>query len=168
MSEKKGSILPSLELLIIAAFFIGFAFWAINKCTATRANYIDRTEREHIRNLEDSLGRAIEDVQRDTPKVAPEQTLAPSTAPALSKLYVSIEGLKVRKSPRRDAEILESLPLFEEVYFLNEVTDSTSIVNLGKQTVSEPWVKIQTRKGRSGWVFGAGVHYYRRKHPGAD
>lgn len=166
MSEKKGSILPSLELLIIAAFFIGFAFWAINKCTATRANYIDRTEREHIRNLEDSLGRAIEDVQRDTPKVAPVQ--APSTAPALSKLYVSIEGLKVRKSPRRDAEILESLVLFEEVYFLNEVTDSTSIVNLGKQTVSEPWVKIQTRKGRSGWVFGAGVHYYRRKHPGAD
>lgn len=166
MSEKKGSILPSVELLIIAVFFIGFAFWAINKCSATQSKYIQRAEKKRLRELEDSLGHKIAAAE---PKDTPQATaLAPSNAPGLSRLYVSIEGLKVRKSPSTEAEILETLSLFDEVYFLNEVTDSTSTVNLGKQTVSEPWIKVQTKKGRAGWVFGAGVHYYRRKHPGAD
>ena len=168
MSEKKGSILPSLELMIIAVFFIGFAFWAINKCSDTQSKYINREERKRLRNLEDSLGRKIEAAKRDTPKTSPIASPTVSAAPALSRLYVCLENLKVRKSPTTSAEILETLPLFEEVYFLNEVSDSTTTVNLGKQTVTEPWIKIQTRKGRAGWVFGAGVHYYRRKHPGSD
>jgi hypothetical protein len=165
MSEKKGSILPSLELLLIAAFFIGFAVWAFRKCSATQAKYSRKAETEHIRNLEDSLGHAIKNAKKDT--IVPVATPTVSS-PALAVLYVSIEGLKVRKTPNLNAEILESLSLFDEVYYLNEVTDSQTTVNLGKETVTEPWVKIQTRKGRSGWVFGAGVHYYRRKHPGAE
>lgn len=166
MSEKKGSILPSVELLIIGAFFIGFAVWAINKCSATQNKYIQRAEKERIREIEDSLSQKNE----ATPKTDPEPATVPtpSAAPALSRLYVSLEGLKVRKSPSTGAEVLETLNLFDEVYFLNEVTDSTTTVNLGKQTVTEPWIKIQTPKGRAGWVFGAGVHYYRRKHPGSD
>jgi hypothetical protein len=169
MSEKKTSILPSLELLIIAAFFIGFAFWAINKCSSTRSQYISRVERERQRELEDSLRQTPTKTQGEAPKNDPATTVpTPSTAPALSRLYVSIEGLKVRRNPSTEAEVLETLSLFDEVYFLNQVTDSLSTVNLGKQTVSEPWIKVQTRKGRAGWVFGAGVHYYRRKHPGAD
>jgi hypothetical protein len=118
--------------------------------------------------LEDSLGRKIEAAKSDTPKTSPATSPAVSAAPALSRLYVCLENLKVRKSPNTSAEILETLPLFEEVYFLNEVSDSSTTVNLGKQTVTEPWIKVQTRKGRAGWVFGAGVHYYRRKHPGSD
>lgn len=168
MSEKKGSILPSLELMIIGVFFIGFAFWAINKCSDTQSKYINREERKRLRNLEDSLGRKIEAAKSDTPKTSPAASPPVSAAPALSRLYVCLENLKVRKSPTTSAEILETLPLFEEVYFLNEVSDSTTTVNLGKQTVTEPWIKVQTRKGRAGWVFGAGVHYYRRKHPGSD
>ena len=168
MSEKKGSILPSLELMIIGVFFVGFAFWAINKCSDTQSKYINREERKRLRNLEDSLGRKIEAAKSDTPKTSPAASPTVSAAPALSRLYVCLENLKVRKSPTTSAEILETLPLFEEVYFLNEVSDSTTTVNLGKQTVTEPWIKIQTRKGRAGWVFGAGVHYYRRKHPGSD
>ena len=168
MSEKKGSILPSLELIIIGVFFVGFAFWAINKCSDTQSKYVNRAERERLRDLEDSLGRKIEAIKSDTPKTSPVASPAVSTAPALSRLYVCLENLKVRKSPSTGAEILETLPLYEEVYFLNEVSDSTTTVNLGKQTVTEPWIKVQTRKGRAGWVFGAGVHYYRRKHPGSD
>lgn len=168
MSEKKGSILPSLELIIIAVFFVGFAFWAVNKCSDTQSKYVNRAERDRLRDLEDSLGRKIEAIKSDTPKTSPIASPTVSTAPALSRLYVCLENLKVRKSPSTGAEILETLSLFEEVYFLNEVSDSTTTVNLGKQTVTEPWIKVQTRKGRAGWVFGAGVHYYRRKHPGSD
>lgn len=168
MSEKKGSILPSLELLIIGAFFIGFSIWAINKCSSTQGKYIQRAEKKRLRELEDSLGEKKKATQTEKPLANTSPVPAPSTTPALSRLYVSLEGLKVRKAPSTSAEVLESLNLFDEVYFLNEVTDSTTTVNLGKETVTEPWIKIQTPKGRAGWVFGAGVHYYRRKHPASD
>ena len=85
-----------------------------------------------------------------------------------SRLYVVIEGLKMRRSPDLDAETIDALNLFEEVYFLDEVTDFTQEINLGKQVVNEPWVRIQTKQGRAGWVYGAGVNYYKKKHPGAD
>ena len=92
----------------------------------------------------------------------------PSSGESLSRLYVTIAGLKMRKSPELNAEVIEELPLFDEVFYLNEVTAFTQEINLGKAIANEPWVKIQTRRGRAGWVFGAGVNYYKKKNPNAD
>ena len=49
---------------------------------------------------------------------------------------------------------------------MNEVTDSTYEVNLGKEKANEPYVKIKTKRGTVGWVYGAGVHYVKKKHSG--
>jgi Tfp pilus assembly protein PilZ len=74
----------------------------------------------------------------------------------------------MRRAPELDAEVIDEFELFEEVFFLDEVTDFTQEINLGKQIVNEPWIKVQSKQGRAGWVYGAGVHYYKKKHPGAD
>jgi hypothetical protein len=170
MSERRGSVLPKIELLFFVGLFLAFGLWGTRQCNHTRDQYRQKAENERIRHLEDSLGIVIQR-QKDSTQQARNQQLAtpkPSTVPSMPRLYVSIQGLKVRQNPKLNAAIVESLNLYDEVLFLGEVTDSTQTINLGKQTVSEPWVKIQTTRGRAGWVFGAGVHYYRRKHPGAE
>ncbi|MCF8246092.1 MAG: SH3 domain-containing protein [Saprospiraceae bacterium] len=97
------------------------------------------------------------------------QTTAPAetaAAAGLSKLYVTIDKLKVRKEPGLKGQLLGELKLFDEVYYMNEVTDSTYEVNLGKEKANEPYVKIKTKRGTVGWVYGAGVHYVKKKRSG--
>jgi Bacterial SH3 domain len=165
MSERRGSLLPQLELLFFIALFLAFGLWGVRQCNRTRERFRERSESEQLRQLEDSLSRLIES-RKDSARRAPSPT--PSAPPSPPVLYVSIQGLKVRPTPSLNGEPIETLNLYDQVYFLGEVTDSVQTINLGKQLVSEPWVKIQTPRGRAGWVFGAGVHYYKRKHPGAE
>ena len=99
------------------------------------------------------------------------KTAAPAEATSskesnFSKLYVTIDKLKVRKTPGLKGQLLGELKLFDEVYYMNEVTDSTFVVNLGTEKADEPYVKIKTKRGTVGWVYGAGVHYVKKKRSG--
>ncbi|MEL6356311.1 MAG: SH3 domain-containing protein, partial [Bacteroidota bacterium] len=71
-----------------------------------------------------------------------------------------------RKGPGLNYPKIDRLALFTEVEYLNEVTDSTFQINLGEVTPDEPWIKILTPTGKEGWVYGAGVNYYRRQLQG--
>ena len=96
-------------------------------------------------------------------------TTAKPAAPAAkssSTLYVSIDGLKVRKEPGLKGEALEQLPLYSPVTFLNQKTEWTQEISLGYEKVTDHWVKIRTGTGKVGWVFGAGLHYYKTKRSG--
>ncbi|MEZ4927308.1 MAG: SH3 domain-containing protein [Saprospiraceae bacterium] len=101
----------------------------------------------------------------ENPEPAASETKA---APAKSgtTLYVTIDGLKLRKEPGLKSEVLEQLSLNSPVTFLNQKTEWTQEINLGKETVTDHWVRIKSAKGKTGWVFGAGVHYYKMKRSG--
>jgi hypothetical protein len=96
----------------------------------------------------------------------PAQTQAPASSSTYSTLYVSIEGLKVRKEPGLKSETVAKLALYEPVTFLNEKTKWTQEISLGYEKVTDHWVKVRTQSGKEGWVFGAGVHYYKTKRQG--
>lgn len=98
-----------------------------------------------------------------TNDVKPPST--PSTATG-STLYATIDGLKVRKEPGLKGETLAELKLYEPVTFLNKKTDWTQEISLGYEKVTDHWVKVRTQSGKEGWVFGAGVHYYKMKRQG--
>ena len=104
--------------------------------------------------------------------VAPAQrpvTPAPTTAPAKTDgqpLYVTIEGLNVRAEPSLKAKSFGKLKLFDQVTFLGKVTDDAQKLSLGTAEAEEPWVKIKTKRGTVGWVYGAGVSYYKKKRKG--
>jgi hypothetical protein len=100
------------------------------------------------------------------PATAAESAAPKETAGGGSKLFVTIDKLKVRKTPGLKGELLGELKLFDEVFYMNEVTDSTYVVNLGKEKADEPYVKIKTKRGTVGWVYGAGVHYVKKKRSG--
>jgi hypothetical protein len=87
---------------------------------------------------------------------------AASTAAKGSVLFVVIDGLKVRQEPGLKGDPVAKLALHETVTFLNQKTEWTQELNLGDQKVTDHWVKIRTKSGKEGWVFGAGVHYYKK------
>lgn len=166
MSEKKTSLLSRVEFLLIAVFFIAFLLWAVSKCSNTRRQY----NQEAAQELEDSLAyeentKALEAPKQDTVKPA-----APPPTPKerYTPLYVTVESVNVRATPDLKGKLVDRLPLYEEVEFMNETTDSLYEINLGKITPKAPWVKIKTRKGRTGWVYGPCVSYYKAKLEGVE
>ncbi len=167
MATKKKGILPRIEILIIIVFFFSFVIWAISKCGAKQDSY---EQAEDLSTQEDSiLDYSI------TPEPLPQNENAIQEASAtknqqseFTKLFVTIDGLKLRTGPSLDSTVIYQFPLFEEVYFMNEVTDSTTQLSLGKEMADEPWVKVKNNRGKIGWVYGAGVHYHKKKREGVQ
>jgi Bacterial SH3 domain len=91
---------------------------------------------------------------------------AAATGSKYSTLFVTIDGLKVRKTPSLKGELVAKLELYEPVTFLNKKSEKAEEISLGYEKVTDHWVKIRTREGKEGWVFGAGVHYYKMKRKG--
>ncbi len=100
------------------------------------------------------------------PELSNTATQAAPSSVKYSTLFVTIDGLKVRKEPGLKGESIAKLELYEPVTFLNKKTDWTQEISLGYEKVTDHWVKIRTKSGKEGWVFGAGVHYYKMKRKG--
>jgi Bacterial SH3 domain len=99
---------------------------------------------------------------KSVPPTAPKT--ATSTVASGTMLYVLINGLNIRTKPELKAKSLGKLKLHDQVYYLNEVTESAQTVRLQDKTeVSRPWFKIKTKRGTVGWVHGSGVDFYKRK-----
>lgn len=201
--------MPRVESLIVVAFLLSIALWAISKCSESRRERIRTalTKEEEARAQERATPKrdtiylphsqpiaqnpanqpptANTVIPQPTPTPAPtgppprRPTLtqepqpasasAPtSTAVQYSTLYVTIDGLNVRKEPNRHSTVVERLKLHQPVLYLNKKSDQPEEVNLGREKVTDYWVNVRTPSGKEGWVFGAGVHYYPMKRPGVD
>jgi hypothetical protein len=195
MSErKKGGFWMNIETIIIGAFFLFFIIWAAQKCNNSpkaKQNEADKTRQAFIR---DSINNANAKVVV-TPPVTTTTTVtntpvqvttpAPTTVNAPAKpttpttpnpatptvkeeqfLYVTIDGLNVRAEPDLKAKSFGKLKLYDKVAFLGKVTQETQELSLGADKANEPWIKIRTKRGTIGWVYGAGVSYYKTKRKG--
>jgi hypothetical protein len=108
--------------------------------------------------------------QRTTTTIATPNPTTPNTATPQAnaqQLWVIIDGLNVREHPELKAKSFGKLKLHDRVSFLGDVTKSTQKLSLGAEEADEPWVKIKTKRGTVGWVYGAGVSYYKTKRKGA-
>lgn len=154
---KKG-LLPRTEMIILIVLLGFFVLWSLKQCS----NSLKPVQDEELNKVEENQPDSIDSkpifdkIKVDTFEIVKEVTA----------LYVNINKLKLRSSPNLKSEVLEELDLGTKVIFAGEVTDSLYTINLGKREVSEPYVKIKTWKGLEGWVFGAGVDYYKRKVEG--
>lgn len=181
MSKQKKGALPSLEIIIILVFFLSFIIWAVSKCGATKEQFAgdENTNVDSTLNNVDTDSIYFSMPEPLPPKADPtgstptnittNSTIDPvASTEIISKLYITIDGLNMRTGPHLDSTVLEKLPLFEVVYFMGEYTDSTQTLSLGKVMADEPWVKIKSKKGNVGWVYGAGVDYKKRKREGVQ
>ena len=169
MAKSKQRVqLPSMSTLILLVFFISFSVWAFSECSARRqALRTKRTTPATPARTTEAAPPALPRLQRDTVSPAPTADSVP-TAPVASRLYVTIDGLNLRREPGLSSPVIVKLGLFDEVYYAEEVTDSTFRVNLGRAEADEPYVKVRTKAGTTGWVYGAGVNYYRKANPAAQ
>ncbi len=170
MTTKKKRILPRIEILIIIVFFFSFVIWAISKCGAKQDSYEQTELSDDLTNPEDSLqDYTITPVPLPQNEEAIQKEIAAKNQQSgFTKLFITIDGLKLRTGPSLDSTVIYQFPLFEEVYFMNEVTDSTYQLSLGKEMADEPWVKVKNNRGKIGWVYGAGVSYYKKKREGVQ
>lgn len=170
MEKNAKGLLPKVEIIIVAVFALSFLIWIIPKCGRDRP--VDETEQEALSGEDSTEVVAAPKPAKDTAAKQPAPVTPQPAAPAAkpepqySRLYVTMDGLNLRSQPGLKSGVLAKLTLFEEVFFLNEVTDSTTELSLGYEKANEPWVKVRTRKGQEGWVYGAGVSYYKKKRPG--
>ncbi|THH37659.1 SH3 domain-containing protein [Neolewinella litorea] len=102
----------------------------------------------------------------DSVNVVPGRTPRQIVVQKETTLYSTIDGLNVRVQPRLGAAVIGRLSLYEPVTFMNETTDSLYQIDLGEITPTAPWVKIRMSNGQQGWVYGAGVDYYKYKLEG--
>jgi len=177
--------LPKFEMMLLAIFFVSFSVWAIAKCNRTKKALNPTTT--VVTPAKDTTSTTASANNNGLPPIIIDSTKEEQTLPEVQNptnktnspekkiqkviidraiLYVTIDGLNLRKGPSLDSLTIQKLPLFEKVYFMDEVTDFKQKINLGRKITEEPWVKIKTKKGRTGWVYGAGVNYYKQKQDG--
>ncbi len=170
MSKKASGILPKFEIIIIAVFFFSFIIWAVSRCSDIKEAAVERLaddetpEQVTVTGTPEGIANVVNDGTRDTVYLTRRDTMTDNRT--YGRLYITINNLKVRKEPGLKSDVISQLPLFSEVKFLDEVTDSTFQINLGYETADEPYVKIRTPQGKDGWVYGAGVNYYKKKRSG--
>lgn len=168
-NKKKDKILPRVEMIIIGVFAVSFMIWMISRCNTNRGQLIEDETQTLTVEEEEALSPAAQ--VRDTPTAKKEEEAKPeppkreisTIKEKIVPLYVTIDDLKLRDKPNLQGRVLTSLELFEEVTFLNEITEFRQKLNLGFEIAEEPWVKIKTERGYIGWVYGAGVHFYKKK-----
>jgi len=179
--------LPKLDTIIILVFFFCIALWMISRCEQKRSDYQQRAfshrDKEEPSAAPDSIRLTPPPKPVPTPverkpdnpnpqnKTAESAKAAPEKANSTTKnnqalLYVTIDGLKLRKEPGLKSETISQLKLHEEVTFLGKRTDWTQEISLGTEKVTDRWVLVRTQSGKEGWVFGAGVNFYKEKRKG--
>jgi hypothetical protein len=162
-SAGLAKLLPRVEILLIALLLLSFFVWAGSKCSASRKSFpvADEVGDEEEVLESDSLPVAL-------PALPPPAPANPSTdanvppppsSSAYQTLYATLSDVKVRKAPHLDSLIVDKLALFEPVSYLNQRTDFRQKINIGMEYAYEPWILVQTRRGKRGWVYGAGLHY---------
>ena len=100
-----------------------------------------------------------------SPKTTPDSTSVETSTPAIESqtLYAWVNKLRVRSQPDTKSEIIGELKEGEAVYYNNEKSDFTQKITLRGISYDEPWLKVTTEEGQTGWVYGGGLRLYAPK-----
>jgi hypothetical protein len=95
----------------------------------------------------------------EEPAVIDDPSLTENRAPAEPELVANIDYLRVRKTPGQNGEMIATLSKGDQVKDLGEVSSFTTRVQLRGIWFDEPWIKIQTESGETGWVYAGGLNF---------
>ncbi len=71
----------------------------------------------------------------------------------------AVADLRLRETPGEKGAILTTLPKDAVLEDLGEVSDFTTRVTLRGITYNEPWIKVKTTDGKTGWVYAGGINF---------
>ena len=175
-SSGGGRIAPFVLVSLVTLVLL---FWAMRSCGDDDREYAMIAEEQARQTYLDSIAQAEEQARANAEAEArAEALLRAQTTPPIGDsviytrppevvverrtvLYSTIDGLNVRSGPDLKNGVIARLPLYAEVLFAGAVTDSLYEINLGEITPRAPWIQVELEDGKTGWVYGAGVSYYK-------
>ncbi len=98
----------------------------------------------------------------DAPVAVDTAAKAPVPAtPAVTEIYTWVNELRMREEPTTNSPIVVTLKEGEPLDFAGEKSDFTEKISLRGTLFEEPWLKVTTKTGKEGWVYGGGVKFYK-------
>lgn len=178
MAKSSSSNTPRMQFIFLGVLLLLLIIWGSRQCTSSTAMSEEEMLEARLQARMDSMTTLLNRANNNTSPIAEQgrpvatdtvrRRRNPTVREQVTPLYITIDNLAMRQGPGLQYEIIDRLPLYDEVNFLHQVTDSLYTIKLGSITTTEPWVKIRNRKGRDGWVYGAGVDFYKRKLEGVE
>jgi Bacterial SH3 domain len=77
-------------------------------------------------------------------------------------LYTVVSDVKMRSEPGLNSKIIGKLPKDAAVTYLRVQTDKTQKLTIDNVPHDEPWLKVRTKRGTVGWVYGGTVRAYKK------
>jgi SH3-like domain-containing protein len=99
------------------------------------------------------------------PKVVEEQVIEDVKVEEVEALsiFTVVDSVNIRSKPGRNGAILERvIKNGTEMYYVGEKTKNIQKIRIGEVDYNEPWLKVRTPQGRTGWVYGGTVRFYKR------
>lgn len=93
----------------------------------------------------------------ESPTPTPPSSSLNPQEPISSLMTAKVNGLRVRKAPFSNTEVLDGLEEGEQATYLGEKSDFTFTATLRDQETTDYWYKVRTSRGIEGWVFGGGL-----------
>ena len=146
MSKRKKNKSWKPENIAIGVLVLCFFIWAI-----TKIELVSKVNGWFAKDEPQIEAVAVDSLQTQLDELRP--------------IYVTIENLNLRTEPSLKSSVLKKLPLHERVYYTGVKTDTTMRINIGRVIADEPWVKVILEDGEVGWLYGAGVHFYKTENP---
>lgn len=84
-----------------------------------------------------------------------------NSQPALemTRLTTNVEDTRLRDAPGENARVISTLEKGTALYDLGEVSDFTTKIKLRGIEFDEPWLKVRTKDGTEGWVYGGALNF---------
>jgi len=84
----------------------------------------------------------------------------PEAAP-ITEIYTWVNELRMREEPTTNSPIVVTLKEGEPLDYEGTKSDFTEKISLRGTLFNEPWLKVTTKTGKEGWVYGGGVKFYK-------
>lgn len=78
-----------------------------------------------------------------------------------SVIFVSTDSMYVRTKPSRNDSVVTTVYRGEPIFYLGERTGAKAKIKLDGVEHNEPWLKVETKNKKVGWVYGGGVKIYK-------
>jgi len=145
--------LRTIELVGIGLLLLAGLMYGVSKCSRSKSN----VKKENVSNVEntDKKNESVLQVDENDEKVNALRR----------RIYVTMDSIKMRKGPHKDSALAKILPFGEELIDMGDYQNEQTIRIAADNVATEPWIKVRTKEGMTGWVFGGGVRPYPKKKP---
>jgi len=160
--------LNRIELVVGGIIVMIFLIWSYDTCSSSNEKYKPQvpTEQEpatQADNNDNANNNSNSNATNNpTPQVQPTPAPPVQVAPTYITVYVSTERLNMRDKPfLSGSKVVAELFKGAELFYLNNKTEYRNKITIDNIPYDEPWLEVQTKEGKKGWIYAGGVRFYK-------